>query len=89
MNVAITNFDCFYFVSSFVGFAGMFGYASIYGDLSNLNPKQDQVPEITFAPSERPWETIFNGSSHVLPPLTKLCSTFLASLIEKKPSMNE
>ncbi|KAJ8465048.1 hypothetical protein OPV22_027600 [Ensete ventricosum] len=71
------------------GLAGMLGYASIYGDLSNLNPKQDQVPEITFAPSERPWETIFNGSSHVLPPLTKLCSTFLASLIEKKPSMSE
>ncbi|KAF4391179.1 hypothetical protein G4B88_016489 [Cannabis sativa] len=35
-------------------------------------------------PSERPWETIFSGSSHDLPPLTKLCSPFLESLLERR-----
>ncbi|XP_010904674.1 uncharacterized protein [Elaeis guineensis] len=66
-----------------------FGYASIYGELPDFSLKKEQTPEIPFVPSERPWETIFSGSSHVLPPLTKLCSAFLTSLLEKKPSSNE
>lgn len=40
-------------------------------------------------PSERPWETIFSGPSHSLPPLTKLCSAFLESLLEKRNAMVE
>uniref|UniRef100_A0A0E0MPF9 WD repeat-containing protein 75 second beta-propeller domain-containing protein n=1 Tax=Oryza punctata TaxID=4537 RepID=A0A0E0MPF9_ORYPU len=64
------------------------GYASIFGELPKLESKKD-APEILFIPSERPWETIFSGSSHVLPPLTKLCPAFLASLLEKRPVANE
>ncbi|KAM0845807.1 hypothetical protein ACQ4PT_056112 [Festuca glaucescens] len=64
------------------------GYASIYGELPKLELKKE-VLDIPFIPSERPWETIFTGSSHVLPPLTKLCSAFLASLLEKRPVSNE
>lgn len=64
------------------------GYASIYGELTKLEPKKE-VSDVPFVPSDRPWETIFSGSSHVLPPLTKLCSAFLSSLLEKRPVANE
>ncbi|KQJ85864.1 WD repeat-containing protein 75 [Brachypodium distachyon] len=64
------------------------GYAAIYGQLPKLELKKE-VSDVPFIPSERPWETIFTGSSHVLPPLTKLCSVFLASLLEKRPVANE
>ncbi|KAJ1266298.1 hypothetical protein BS78_08G140500 [Paspalum vaginatum] len=64
------------------------GYASIYGDLPKLESKKE-VTDVPFIPSDRPWETIFSGSSHVLPPLTKLCSAFLSSLLEKRPVANE
>lgn len=64
------------------------GYASIYGELPKLEPKKE-VTDVPFVPSDRPWETIFSGSSHVLPPLTKLCSAFLSSLLEKRPVANE
>ncbi|KAL0911088.1 hypothetical protein M5K25_019200 [Dendrobium thyrsiflorum] len=61
------------------------GYTSIYGELPEFDMKQgDSISEIPFMPSERPWETIFTGSSHNLPPLTKLCSTFLESLLERR-----
>ncbi|KAJ6795087.1 WD repeat-containing protein 75 [Iris pallida] len=62
------------------------GYASLYGELHEFDKKRKQIAEIPFVPSERPWETIFSGSSHVLPPLTKLCSVFFTSLLEKRPS---
>lgn len=65
-------------------FAERLGYTSIYGDLSNSNAKHNHFQEVPFAPSERPWETIFSGSSHVLPPLTKLCTSFFESLLEKR-----
>lgn len=61
------------------------GYTSIYGELPKIESNKGTDWDIPFVPSERPWETIFSGSSHVLPPLTKLCSTFLASLLEKRP----
>ncbi|CAD6269264.1 unnamed protein product [Miscanthus lutarioriparius] len=64
------------------------GYASIYGELQKLESKKE-VSGVPFIPSDRPWETIFSGSSHVLPPLTKLCSAFLSSLLEKRPVGNE
>jgi NET1-associated nuclear protein 1 (U3 small nucleolar RNA-associated protein 17) len=69
-------------------FATRIGYASIYGELPKLESKKE-VSDVPFISSERPWETIFTGSSHVLPPLTKLCSAFLASLLEKRPVSNE
>ncbi|KNA25055.1 hypothetical protein SOVF_009790 [Spinacia oleracea] len=62
--------------------AAQSGYASIYGELPDFDPKETRQSTITV--SERPWETIFNGPSHTLPPLTKLCSTFLESLLEKR-----
>ncbi|XP_010681099.2 uncharacterized protein LOC104896097 [Beta vulgaris subsp. vulgaris] len=62
--------------------AGRSGYASIYGELPHFDPKK--IMQATIVPSERPWETIFNGPSHALPPLTKLCSAFLESLLEKR-----
>nr|CAD1841477.1 unnamed protein product [Ananas comosus var. bracteatus] len=61
------------------------GYTSIYGELPKIESNKGTDWDIPFVPSERPWETIFSGSSQVLPPLTKLCSTFLASLLEKRP----
>ncbi|KAL6847087.1 hypothetical protein ACP4OV_022940 [Aristida adscensionis] len=64
------------------------GYASIYGELPKLESAKG-VKDVPFIPSDRPWETIFSGSSHVLPPLTKLCSAFLSSLLEKRPVTNE
>lgn len=63
--------------------AGRFGYSSIYGELPELQQKASQPPILPF---ERPWETIFDGPSHTLPPLTKLCSVFLESLLEKRVS---
>ncbi|KAF5198269.1 Transducin family protein / WD-40 repeat family protein [Thalictrum thalictroides] len=66
-----------------------YGYASIYGELPPIQIEKDQTPSAPFVPSERPWETIFSGSSHVLPPLTKLCSVFLESLLEKLPAIQD
>ncbi|KAF4391174.1 hypothetical protein G4B88_016484 [Cannabis sativa] len=67
---------------------GQLGYASVYGELPEfeLKSKDDELWEATAPsrPSERPWESIFSGSSHDLPPLTKLCSPFLESLLERR-----
>ncbi|KAF4396009.1 hypothetical protein G4B88_020646 [Cannabis sativa] len=67
---------------------GKLGYASVYGELPEfeLKSKDDELWEATAPsrPSERPWESIFSGSSHDLPPLTKLCSPFLESLLERR-----
>ncbi|KAK9691219.1 hypothetical protein RND81_09G183500 [Saponaria officinalis] len=62
---------------------GRSGYASIFGELAEFVPKKTSQAPIVVA-SERPWETIFSGPSHTLPPLTKLCSDFLESLLEKR-----
>lgn len=70
-------------------FTGQYGYASIYGELPEYDMKRDQIPAAPVVPSDRPWETLFSGPSHVLPPLTKLCSAFLASLLEKRPSVQQ
>ncbi|MQL92234.1 hypothetical protein Taro_024859 [Colocasia esculenta] len=67
----------------------LYGYTALYGELPKFNPKSDRVPAISFTPLDRPWETIFNGSSHALPPLTKLCAAFLASLLERRSSTTE
>ncbi|KAA8523464.1 hypothetical protein F0562_009887 [Nyssa sinensis] len=69
--------------------AGQFGYTSIYGELPEFNLKRNQTPSVTFVPSEKPWETIFSGSSHNLPPLTKLCTAFLESLLQKRTAVLE
>ncbi|KAK1303998.1 hypothetical protein QJS10_CPB11g01412 [Acorus calamus] len=66
-----------------------FGYASIYGELPEITAREIQVTQPSYVPSERPWETIFSGPSHVLPPLMKLCSAFLASLLETRPTMQD
>lgn len=73
----------------FVYYAERLGYTSIYGDLANSNAKRNHFQEVPFVPSERPWETIFSGSSHVLPPLTKLCASFFESLLEKRLENSE
>ncbi|KAL9257947.1 WD repeat-containing protein [Drosera capensis] len=69
--------------------AGRFGYAALYGDLPAFQPKRDAYVEIPILPSERPWETMFGGSSLALPPLTKLCSAFLESFLEKRTKVSE
>lgn len=68
---------------------GQFGYASIYGELPEFKMKAIEASADPVKPSERPWETIFSGPSHSLPPLTKLCSAFLESLLEKRTAMVE
>lgn len=69
------------------------GYASMYGELPELKMRRKaieaSVAESVMGVSERPWETIFSGPSHSLPPLTKLCSAFLESLMEKRSGMVE
>ena len=69
--------------------AGKFGYASIYGELPKFELKSNQDLLTPSGPSERPWETIFSGSSHNIPPLTKLCSEFMESLLEKRTTIVE
>ncbi|GAV59567.1 WD40 domain-containing protein [Cephalotus follicularis] len=68
---------------------GPFGYASLYGELPEFDPKRNTTSWVPSVSSERPWETIFSGSSHNLPPLTKLCSSFLESLLEKRTDVVE
>ncbi|RDX65834.1 WD repeat-containing protein 75, partial [Mucuna pruriens] len=68
---------------------GQYGYTSIYGELPKFDLKRNMASSISSAASERPWETIFSGSSHMLPPLTKLCSEFLESLLEKRTATVE
>ncbi|MCL7042747.1 hypothetical protein MKW94_024265 [Papaver nudicaule] len=66
---------------------GISGYASIFGEHPRISStEKDQTSRIPFVPSERPWETIFSGSSLVQLPLTKLCSVFLESLLERRPT---
>ncbi|KAF4396026.1 hypothetical protein G4B88_020663 [Cannabis sativa] len=64
---------------------GQLGYASVYGELPEfeLKSKDDELWEATAPsrPSERPWESIFSGSSHDLPPLTKLCPCWKGGLL--------
>ncbi|XP_019442367.1 PREDICTED: WD repeat-containing protein 75-like [Lupinus angustifolius] len=64
-----------------------FGYTSIYGELPKFDIKSNKPISLLSAASERPWETIFRGESHMLPPLTKLCSEFLESLLEKRTAI--
>ncbi|KAI5414997.1 uncharacterized protein LOC127135035 [Lathyrus oleraceus] len=68
---------------------GQFGYTSIYGELPKFDLKRNKTSSVYSAASNRPWETIFSGSSHMLPPLSKLCCEFLESLLEKKTSIIE
>ncbi|CAK8532346.1 unnamed protein product [Lathyrus sativus] len=68
---------------------GQFGYTSIYGELPKFDLKRNKTSSVSSAASNRPWETIFSGSSHMLPPLSKLCSEFLESLLEKRTSIVE
>ncbi|KAG4970117.1 hypothetical protein JHK85_036538 [Glycine max] len=65
---------------------GQFGYTSIYGELPKFDLKRKMDSSISSAASssKRPWVTIFSGLSQSLPPLTKLCSEFLESLLEKR-----
>lgn len=66
-----------------------FGYASIYGELPQFEMKRDQTMLAPYAPSQRPWETIFSGSSHNLLPLPKLCLEFMESLLERRTTTVE
>ncbi|KAK7265247.1 hypothetical protein RJT34_32864 [Clitoria ternatea] len=68
---------------------GQFGYSSIFGELPKFDLQTDTSSLILSGASERPWETMFSGSSHMLPPLTKLCSEFLESLLEKRTATVE
>ncbi|KAL4200523.1 hypothetical protein AMTRI_Chr02g253980 [Amborella trichopoda] len=61
-----------------------FGYKAMYGKLPDSTDKRENLETVAFELTDKPWETLFSGSSHVLPPLSKLCHVFLASLLEKK-----
>ncbi|CAN0838453.1 WD repeat-containing protein 75 [Linum grandiflorum] len=71
--------------------SGKLGYESLYGELPpESKPAGKQIAWIPSAPTdERAWEKIFSSSSHNLPPLTKLCASFLESLLEKRSSVQE
>ncbi|KAL0643576.1 hypothetical protein Bca4012_041866 [Brassica carinata] len=66
---------------------GDFGYTSLYGQLPDYDKKRTESVEslaTPFVSSERPWETIFSGSTLNFPPLLKLCGEFFESLMEKR-----
>ena len=44
---------------------GQFGYTSIHGELPKFDLKRNKTSSVYSAASNRPWETIFSGSSHV------------------------
>ncbi|CAI9088050.1 OLC1v1022281C2 [Oldenlandia corymbosa var. corymbosa] len=63
---------------------GRYGYTSVYGSLPEFKLEAaDQTMAIGGSDS-RSWEKILDGPSHSLPPLTKLCSAFLESLLERR-----
>ncbi|KAL7130641.1 hypothetical protein ABFS83_13G148500 [Erythranthe nasuta] len=66
-----------------------FGYASIYGELPEFTMEIDQTPFQSMPPSDKSWKTVFSGPSHSLPPLPKLCSDFLESLLERRSTVVE
>ncbi|KAL0655060.1 hypothetical protein Bca4012_075644 [Brassica carinata] len=71
---------------------GDFGYTSLYGQLPDYDKKRKEDAESLATPfisSERPWETIFSGSTLNFPPLQKLCGEFFESLMEKSNSVVE
>ncbi|CAN8271144.1 unnamed protein product [Cochlearia groenlandica] len=71
---------------------GDIGYASLYGQLPDYDKKRmdDSESLVTpFVSSERPWETIFSGSTLNFPPLERLCGEFFESLLEKRTSIVE
>ncbi|KAG6407349.1 hypothetical protein SASPL_130338 [Salvia splendens] len=64
------------------------GYASVYGELPEFSLKADQTA-FPSMPSGKTWKGIFSGPSHALPPLPKLCSDFLESLLERRSGVVE
>lgn len=70
---------------NFFFLAGQIGYASFYGELPEFDLKRNQTPWVPFVSSDKTWDTIFSGSLHNLPPLTKLCSV----LLEKRSVIQE
>jgi NET1-associated nuclear protein 1 (U3 small nucleolar RNA-associated protein 17) len=71
---------------------GDFGYTSLYGQLPDYDKKRMEDSEslaTPFVSSERPWETIFSGSTLNFPPLPKLCAEFFESLMEKTTAVVE
>lgn len=73
-------------------FLGDIGYTSLYGQLPDYDKKRKEDAEslaTPFVSSERPWETIFSGSTLNFPPLQKLCGDFFESLMEKSNSVVE
>lgn len=77
-------FHFWFFFTKTSSITARFGYASLYGELPEFELKKNQNALAPSGASERRWETIFSGPSHNLPPLTKLCSEFLESLLEKR-----
>jgi NET1-associated nuclear protein 1 (U3 small nucleolar RNA-associated protein 17) len=68
------------------------GYTSLYGQLPDYDKKRMEDVEslgTPFVSSERPWETIFSGSTLNFPPLQKLCAEFFESLMEKRTAVVE
>lgn len=68
------------------------GYTSLYGHLPDYDKKRMEDVELLATPfvsSERPWETIFSGSTLNFPPLQKLCAEFFESLMEKRTAVVE
>ncbi|CAL9223541.1 unnamed protein product [Arabidopsis halleri] len=68
------------------------GYTSLYGQLPDYDKKRmEDVDSLAtpFISSERPWETIFSGSTLNFPPLQKLCAEFFESLMEKRTAVVE
>ncbi|KAH9298283.1 hypothetical protein KI387_029965 [Taxus chinensis] len=68
------------------------GYKTMFGNLPAQEGNIDKFAShmasqnVICAATSHPWETIFNGPSHVLPLLSRVGAAFLESLLEKRLS---
>lgn len=71
---------------------GLSGYKNMFG---NLPAQEVNIGKSTYhtanqnvihAATNHPWESVFNTPSHVLPPLTRVGTAFLESLLQKRSS---
>uniref|UniRef100_A0A0D6QW70 WD repeat-containing protein 75 second beta-propeller domain-containing protein n=1 Tax=Araucaria cunninghamii TaxID=56994 RepID=A0A0D6QW70_ARACU len=67
----------------------MSGYRTMFGNIPaqelNIDKSSHMANQnVIRAPTSHPWDSIFSGPSHVLPPLARVGAAFLESMLEKR-----
>eukprot|EP00252_Welwitschia_mirabilis_P023907 TRINITY_DN6890_c0_g1_i1.p1 TRINITY_DN6890_c0_g1~~TRINITY_DN6890_c0_g1_i1.p1 ORF type:complete len:392 (+),score=89.40 TRINITY_DN6890_c0_g1_i1:47-1177(+) len=67
----------------------LYGYESIFGKTSLLErntdiPQSDAKQPVNLTATNNSWEKLLDGPSHVLPPLTRIGTAFIESLLSKR-----